>query len=47
MVHIEDEFIDWTTGEYDWDGAIADPMGLAVLAVMFKVDNMKPQVSLQ
>ncbi len=47
MVHIEDKYIDKTTKEYDWDGALADPKGLAVLAMFFRVDNNKPQVNYQ
>lgn len=43
LVHIEDQFVNLTTGLYDWDGAIADPFGLAVIAIFFKVDNTKPQ----
>ena len=46
MVHIEDKYID-SEGTYDWAGAIADPNGLAVLAVFFQVDPKKPQVSKQ
>ena len=44
MVHIEDKYID-LEGTYDWDRALADPNGLAVLAVFFKVDPKKPQVN--
>ena len=47
MVHIEDKYINKATKEYDWDGAIADPKGLAVLAMFFRVDNNKPQVKWQ
>ena len=45
MVHIEDRFINFATGEYDLAAAVADPKGLAVLAIFFQVDNSKPQVS--
>ena len=44
MVHIEDKYINKTTKEYDWDGALADPNGLAVLGIFFNVDPKKPQV---
>ena len=44
MVHIEDKYID-SKGTYDLNGALGDPMGLAVLAFFFEVDNSKPQVN--
>ena len=44
MVHIEDKFINFTTGEYDIGAAVQDPLGLAVLGMFFQVDNIKPQV---
>ena len=44
MVHIEDKYID-SDGTYDWDGALADPNGLAVLGIFFNVDPKKPQVN--
>ena len=46
MVHIEDRYID-SEGTYDWEGALADPNGLAILAIFFAVDPKKPQVSLK
>ena len=45
MVHVEDEYINFTTGEVDLGGAVADPHGLAVLGIFFQVDDDKPQVS--
>ena len=45
MVHIEDKFVDFSTGEFDIEGALDDPLGLAVLGIFFEVDNAKPQVS--
>ena len=44
MVHIEDRYVD-SDGTYDWEGALADPNGLAILAIFFAVDPKKPQVS--
>ena len=46
MVHIEDKYID-SEGTYDWDGALTDPNGLAVLGIFFNVDPKKPQVNQQ
>ena len=46
MIHIEDRYID-SEGTYNWDGALGDPNGLAVLAIFFKVDPKKPQVNTQ
>ena len=45
MVHVEDKFVDFSTGEVDLAGALEDPLGLAVLGIFFEVDNTKPQVS--
>ena len=42
MVHVEDQYI--SDGEIDWDGALADKYGIAVLAILFDVDDQKPQV---
>ena len=44
MVHIEDRYID-SDGTYDWNGALADANGLAVLGIFFNVDPKKPQVN--
>ena len=43
MIHIEDKYINKTTKEYDWDGALADPKGVAVMDMFFRVDATKPQ----
>jgi len=42
MVHIEDEFIG-ADGTIDFARAVQDPLGIAVLAVFFKVVPKKPQ----
>lgn len=42
MVHVEDQFIG-EDGTIDVAAAVADPAGLAVLGIFFKVDNTKPQ----
>jgi hypothetical protein len=42
MVHVEDKFVN-ASGEIDWAGAKADSVGIAVLAVFFKVDPIKPE----
>ena len=42
MVHVEDRYI--SDGQIDWDGALADKYGIAVLAILFDVDDQKPQV---
>jgi carbonic anhydrase len=42
MVHIEDRYIN-SEGTYNWTAALADPNGLAVLAIFFQVDPKKPQ----
>ena len=43
MVHIEDNFINGD-GTIDLAAAKADAHGLSILAILFKVDNNKPQV---
>ena len=35
LVHIEDKFINFKTGEFDWDAAVKDKYGLAILAIFF------------
>ena len=45
MIHVENEFIG-DDGKVDMDAAGANPTGLAILSVMFCVDNKKTQVSL-
>ena len=45
MVHVEDQFIA-ADGTIDAGSAVADPKGLAVLGIFFKVDPSKPQVCL-
>lgn len=42
MVHVEDQFIA-ADGTIDAGSAVADPKGLAVLGIFFKVDPSKPQ----
>ena len=43
MIHVEDEYVN-EQGVIDFTGAAADPRGFTVLAVLFNVDNEKPQV---
>jgi hypothetical protein len=45
MVHVEDNFISGD-GTIDLTAAVADAHGLSILAVLFEVDNNKPQVCL-
>ena len=45
MVHIEDKFVA-PDGTIDMAGAAADPHGMAILSILFKVNNKKAQVSL-
>ena len=44
LVHIEDKFINFKTGEYDWEAATKDKYGLAILAIFFYVDDLRAQV---
>ena len=42
MIHVENEFIK-PDGSVDWEKAAMDEAGVAVISVLFRVDNMKPQ----
>jgi len=42
MIHVENEFIK-KDGSVDWEKAAMDEAGVAVISVLFRVDNMKPQ----
>jgi len=42
MVHVEDRYIG-TMGEVDWKGAQGAQHGVAILSILFYVDNKKPQ----
>ena len=44
LVHIEDKFINFETGKFDWDAAVADKYGLAILAILFYVDELRTLV---
>ena len=46
MVHVEDKFID-TIGEVNWEAAQGAQHGVAILSILFYVDNKKPQVRLK
>ena len=43
MVHVEDKFIG-KMGEVDWEAAQGAQHGVAILSILFYVDNTKPQV---
>ena len=42
MIHVENEFIK-PDGSVDWENAALDEAGVAVISVLFRVDDMKPQ----
>ena len=44
LVHIEDKFINFKTGKFDWEAAVKDKYGLAILAIFFYVDDLRAQV---
>ena len=46
MVHVEDKFIG-NMGEVDWEAAQGAQHGVAILSILFYVDNKKPQVRLK
>ena len=45
MVHVEDKFID-ADGKVMWKDAQNAKHGVAILSILFYVDNRKPQVRL-
>ena len=45
MIHVEDEYVN-EQGVINFAKAAADPRGFTVLAVLFNVDNEKPQACL-
>ena len=46
MVHVEDKFIG-KMGEVDWEAAQGAQHGVAILSILFYIDNKKPQVRLK
>ena len=44
MVHIEDRYID-TDGKVMWNKARKVKHGVAILSILFYIDNSKPQVT--
>ena len=44
LVHIEDKFINFKSGKFDWEAAVKDKYGLAILAIFFYVDDLRAQV---
>ena len=46
MVHVEDRYIG-DMGEVDWEAAQGAQHGVAILSILFYIDNKKPQVRLK